>query len=318
LNVLLTGGLGYLGGRLAQVLAAEPYCELALATRRAGCADLPVPNARLVSLDWGSDAALEQACGGIDAVVHLAGMNAADCARDPIAALEFNGVGTARLARAAAGQRVRRFVYVSSAHVYGTALRGCVDELTCPEPVHPYATSRRAAEDGLRQNRGGTLETVIVRLSNGFGAPASPTVDCWSLVTNDLCRQAVTTRRAVLRSGGQQRRDFVPLAEACRAIAHLLMLPAARLGDGLFNVGGDWAPTMLEMAELIAARVAAVLGYRPQVVAGEAREDIGAELREYSVARLLATGFALRSGAVVEELDRLVGFCASAATGART
>src|SRR5207302_10554561 len=132
----------------------------------------------------------------------------------------------------------------------------------------------------------------------------------WHLVTNDLCRQAVKTRRAVLKTPGNQRRDFISVAEACRAIRHLLQLPSTRLGDGLFNAGGAWAPTLLEMAQLIAARVDARLGFRPQVMPGSARDDVGEAQLEYSVAKLTATGFALRREAAVEEIDRLIDFCA--------
>jgi UDP-glucose 4-epimerase len=311
LKVLLTGGLGYLGGRLAQSLAATARPELTLATRRSACRHLPAADARIVTIDWSSDSALERLCEGMDAVVHLAGMNAAECARHPVAALEFNGMATARLAQAAARQGTARFIYLSSAHVYGAALSGLVDEHTCPAPRHPYATSHRAGEDAVRLACAGSAMTgVIVRLSNAFGAPVDPAADCWHLLTNDLCRQAVTTHRAVLKTAGTQRRDFIPVAEACRAITHLLQLPSQRLGDGLFNAGGAWAPTLLEMAYLIAARVAARLGFQPQVVPGSTRDSVGEAQLEYSVARLTASGFVLRREAVVEELDRLVDFCA--------
>ena len=101
---MLTGGLGYLGGRLAQSLAVTTSYELTLATRRGGEAQSPAADAGIVTTDWSSDSALERLCEGMDAVVHLAGMNAAACARNPVAALEFNGVATARLAQAAAKQ----------------------------------------------------------------------------------------------------------------------------------------------------------------------------------------------------------------------
>src|SRR5207302_2088026 len=112
---------------------------------------------------------------------------------------------------------------------------------------------------------------VVVRLSNAFGAPVDPATECWHLVTNDLCRQAVTLRRAVLKTQGSQRRDFIAVAEVCRAITHLLQLPKPRLGDGLFNLGGGWAPTLLQMAQLVAARVEACLGFQPEVIRGGAR-----------------------------------------------
>jgi UDP-glucose 4-epimerase len=309
-RILITGGLGYLGGRLAQLLASCGTHQLRLATRRAGGNAPSAAGDEIVTVEWSDERSLARACEGIETIVHLAGMSAAACARDPVAALEFNGVGTARLWRAAARQRVRRIIGLSTAHIYGTSLEGEVDELTLPRPRHPYGSSRLAAEHATQVaclTYG--LEAVIVRLSNAFGAPVDPGVDCWSLVCNDLCRQAVATGHARLKSDGTQRRDFIPIGEACRAVAHLLELPVVALGEGVFNVGGSWAPSLLEMARLIAQRVELRLGCAVQVMPGSARDSVGSMPLSFSVARLYGSGFTPRPSAVTQELDQLVDYC---------
>jgi UDP-glucose 4-epimerase len=310
LRVLLTGGVGYLGGRLARFLIEREGHEVLLGTR----APQRVPNwaadHRVVHTDWNQEATLARACAGVDAIVHLSGMNARDCAEDPVAALEVNGVGTAHLLRAACREQVRRFIYLSSAHVYGGALTGRVDEGTAAEPRHPYATSHRAAEDLVRHAQySGRIEGVVVRLSNSYGAPADPGADCWSLLTNDLALQAVRSGRLVLRTTGEQRRDFIPLAEACRALAHLLAVPAAVLEQEVINVGGGWALMLREMAALIAERSLAVLGLRPELCIGDRTDATGSGLLAYGIARLLATGFKPDATAREAELDQLLRFC---------
>ena len=117
----------------------------------------------------------------MDAIVHLAAMNEMDCARDPAAALEVNTALTLRLLNAAVAAGVRRFVYLSTAHVYGAPLRGHIDERALPRPVHPYAITHRAAEDFvLAAFDAGRIEGVVLRLSNGVGAPAHAAVDRWT------------------------------------------------------------------------------------------------------------------------------------------
>lgn len=310
MRVLLTGGVGYVGGRLAGLLSARARWEVVLGTRTPQRAPAWAQPFRLVRTDWTEEATLAQACAGVDAVIHLAGMNAQACAADPVGALAFNGVGTARLLRIACRERVRRFIYLSSAHVYGSALHDTVDERTCPEPRHPYASSHRAAEDVVRAaSHAGEIEGLIVRLSNAYGAPADAGADCWSLLTNELCLQAVRTRRLVLRTSGAQRRDFVALGEACRALAHVLAVPAALCSQPVMNVGGGWAPTVREMATLIAARVAQVLGFRPEVQIADRADPVGSALSEYRIARLLESGFAPDPAAAVTEIDQLIRFC---------
>lgn len=313
-RVLITGGLGYLGGRLAQALANEGAYDLLLGSRHEAAAPPWLPGAARVVTDWSSRAHLEEICEGVDTIVHLAAMSGPACAADPVAALECNAVATALLLESALRQRVERFVYVSTAHVYGSPLTGVVSEATCAQPLHPYATSKRAGEDVVRRaHQREVVAGVVVRLSNAFGAPASAGTDCWELLANDLCRQAVTSKKMVLTSSGTQRRDFVPLEDACGAIAHLMRLPRPRLGAGLFNVGGEWSPTVWEMAGVIQRRCEVVLGFQPELMrVGSSTGESSAEL-DYQLHALRQTGFRLRANRE-HEVDQLIEFSRAAFT----
>lgn len=311
MKLLITGGFGYLGGRLAQFLATDGGYEIRLGSRQYVAPPRWLPQAKVAQTQWDVPAVLGENCTGVDAVVHLAGMNAQDCAADSIAALEFNAVATARLLQAAIQQGVRRFVYLSTAHVYSSPLTGVITEKTCPVSLHPYATSHRAGEDVVRAaHQRGEIEGVVIRLSNAFGAPAHKDVNCWMLSVNDLCRQAVTSQRIMLRSSGMQRRDFIAVTDACRAIRHLLELPADKLGDGLFNVGGRWAPTVMQMTQRVAERICSITGDRPEILR---KEDQSAENREpldYGMAKLISTGFASGGSSNVDrEIDALIKYC---------
>ena len=311
MRLLITGGFGYLGGRLAQFLAPEAAYEFVLGSRQYLKAPPWLPHGKVAQIEWDSSPALEQVCAGIDAVVHLAGMNAQDCVADPVASLDFNGVATARLLQAAIRRSVKRFIYLSTAHVYGSPLTGMITEETCPISLHPYATSHRAGEDVVRAaHQRAEIEGVVIRLSNAYGAPAHKDVNCWMLSVNDLCRQAVTTQRMMLRSSGMQRRDFITMTDACRAIRHLLELPADNLGDGLFNVGGGWAPTIMEMTQRVAERIHSITGNRPEILR---KEDQSPETREplhYGMEQLIGTAFASGGSSNVErEIDALIRFC---------
>jgi len=309
MKLLITGGFGYLGGRLAQFLAVQPDYKIILGTRRQAEPPPWLPKAKVVRTRWESKAGLEKVCNGVDAVIHLAGMNAQDCAADPAAALEINGLATARLLQAAIRQGVKRFVYMSTAHVYGSPLAGVITEEICPVNLHPYATSHRAGEDGVRAaHQRGEIEGIVLRLSNAFGAPAHKDANCWMLLANDLCRQAVTTRRMALRSPGLQRRDFVPLADVCRAISHLLHLPVHDLAKDVFNIGGEWSPTVWDVACLVQERCAVVLGFQPKLKRITPPNDETVDELDYRLDVLRKSGFQPDSNKVAE-IDRLLEFC---------
>jgi UDP-glucose 4-epimerase len=263
----------------------------------------------MVVSDWNSEESLRACCKGVDVLVHLAAMNAVECAADPVAALIVNAVATTRLLEAAKKEKVRRFVYLSTAHVYGSPLMGHISEATWPQPIHPYATSHRAAEDVvMAADRQGQIEGLVLRLSNAFGAPADPAANCWDLLFNDLCRQAIINKALVLRSNGLQRRDFVTLTDVCRAITHLAELPLESSTPRLFNVGGDWAPTVWEAAKLIAERVEIRIGYRTSLKRIEPRNGESAADLVYQSNLLSSTGFRLQADRIAE-IDALLAFC---------
>ncbi len=309
MRVLVTGGFGYLGGRLAQYLVSQTGDEILLGSRQQTEPPQWLPQAKVVQTRWDSLAGLEHICSAVDAVVHLAGMNAQDCAADPVAALELNAVATARLLQAAVRQGVKRFIYLSTAHVYGSPLTGAITEETCPVALHSYAASHRAGEDVVRAaNQRGEIAGIVIRLSNAYGAPAHKDANCWMLLVNDLCRQAVTTQRMVLRSSGLQRRNFVPLPDACRAIDHLLHLSAQDLARDIFNVGGEWSPTVWEVACLVQERCTLALGFQPQLTRIPPQTGETVTELDYRFDALRQTGFQ-PSANKVEEIDRLLNFC---------
>lgn len=307
-RVLVTGGFGYLGGRVMAELAAAG-AEVVATTRGGawpeGCP--AVPGVRVVPLDLGAPAP-EDLCDGVTEVVHLAATNEVVAGRDPARAVDETVTGTVRVLERAIAAGVRRFVYLSTAHVYGAPLAGHLTERALCRPGHPYAITHKAAEDFvLAKGDRGEIEAVVVRLSNAFGWPTWAGVDRWTLVLNDLCRQAVVDRALTLRSSGRQERDFVCLGDAAAAIRHLLDVPTAALGDGIFNLGGETA-TVLAMAERVRARAARVLGYMPTLSVGTDADGTAPPPLRFDSGRLAATGFTWR-GDVDGEIDGMLRLC---------
>ncbi|MDD2932296.1 MAG: SDR family oxidoreductase [Methylotenera sp.] len=308
MRILITGGLGFIGGRLGQYLHQAGH-QVVLGSRNASSPPNWLPYAEVVKIDWNDDYALEIICNRVEVVIQAAGVNAQDCATDPIAALEVNGLATARLLEAARRAGVRRFVYLSTAHVYANPLVGIISEDTCPRNLHPYATSHLAGENVvLSANQRGQIEGVVLRLSNAFGAPAHKDVNCWMLLVNDLCRQAVTERRLTLQTAGLQRRDFVTLEDFGRALSHVIDLRKEQLSDGIFNVGGNWAPRVIDMVELIQSRCSVVLGFTPDIIFPEPAKGVVQLDLDYRTNKLIASGFKL-SGNVEAEIDATLLFC---------
>jgi UDP-glucose 4-epimerase len=310
IRILVTGGFGYVGGRLVQSMSDTSRYKVYIGSRYDRAIPVWAPSAVTRSIDWDNVQGLRNLCSGVDIILHLAGVNAEVSANDTVLALQINAVNTARLVEAASMEKVGLFVYFSTAHVYCSPLRGHIDETYCPKPVHPYATSHRAGEDVvLSAHERGWFSGTVVRLSNAFGAPTHLGVDSWTLLVNDLCRQAVTTGMLRLRSSGIQRRDFITLTDVCRATDHLVGLAGNMLGTGIFNVGGSWTPTVLEMANLVKQRCELTLGFSPEIFRPEFDPGEQSLSLEYSIDKLLGTGFCLTQN-IDEEIDNTLRMCA--------
>lgn len=310
MRVLVAGGFGFAGGRLAQHLHQAGY-QVILGSRKANESPDWLPWAEVAQLDWDSANALQDVCRGVDVVIQAAGMNAQDCAADPVGALMVNGVATARLMGAAARAAVKRFVYLSTAHVYGSSLTGRVDEATCPRNLNPYASSRLAGENAvLGASRHDGTQGIVLRLSNGFGAPAHRSVDCWMLLVNGLCKQAVEEGRMVLQSTGLQHRNFIAMSEICRMTEAVIHRSFGTGVPEIINVGAEMSRPVREMALFIQQRCQVVLNFRPQLTWLESAGTEEHHPLEYRSNGLRELNLTPRINNTAE-VDELLAFCAS-------
>jgi UDP-glucose 4-epimerase len=224
----------------------------------------------------------------------LAALNEIECARDPQRAFIINSLGTLNLLIAAEQVGVNKFIYFSTAHVYGEPLQGFISESSVCRPVHPYAITHKSAEDFVLAARDkGRIDGIVVRLSNGIGAPAFSGVNRWTLVGNDLCRQAIRDQKIVLKSSGVQKRDFIALQDVCRAVKHLIGSAAISRTDGLFNLGGDCCLSISNIAEMVVAEYQKMTGISIKIERPEERvADKAAVDLTYCIEKIKSSGFA--------------------------
>ncbi|MBI3998153.1 MAG: SDR family NAD(P)-dependent oxidoreductase, partial [Armatimonadetes bacterium] len=165
--VLVTGAGGFIGGRLAERLAAEGAHVRGL-VRRAGQAQaLEARGVRAVIGDMTQPESLPQAVRGCSLVYHCASWMGRPFSWD--AAMSTNAVGTRHLLEASLEAGVKRFVHVSTISVYGPTTAETIDEQTRLWPLGPYRGSKIAAEREVERVSQRGLEAVILRPGQVFG-----------------------------------------------------------------------------------------------------------------------------------------------------
>ena len=246
-RIVITGARGHVGGRLLRHLCSTSNESIRPHFRNA--VELP-PWASTCSPTFGDlreRSVRARALCNTDVVVHLA-TRGYSAARPPtLEELADEHTLTYSVVREAVEQSVPKFVYVSSIHVYGTALTGEVTEHTQPRPDGEYGRARLQLEhDVMSLCRESQTSAVIIRMSNTFGVPAFDNPPTWDLLVHDLCRQAVLTNELRLRTKGNVFRNLLALRDAVSVIAQVA---SRQMPSGVYLLGGNTTRTLHDIAE---------------------------------------------------------------------
>lgn len=242
MNVLVTGGAGYIGSTITRLLLEQGHSVrvvdrfyfgsnvfLGLRQEQKQRLDLLRLDVRRLQPTHFE---------GIDAVVDLAGIS-----NDPACDLNSQltrhvnlegGLHTARTAREAG---VKRLVFASSCSVYGQGGDALIDESAGHRPVSLYARCKSDLEGHLVElsERGG-MEIVRLRFATVFGYSPKMRFD---LAVNIMTRHAYIAQRINIEGGGKQWRPFVHVGDVARTVSAVLAAPSERVAGEVFNVGTD-------------------------------------------------------------------------------
>jgi UDP-glucose 4-epimerase len=303
----MTGGLGFIGERIAADLASEGL-KVKVATSRKN-ARLPPELAacELVTIDLSCMKNLVSICEGVSTIIHLAGTNAISSANDPENALMVNGLGTLNLLNAAKTCSIKQFIYFSTIHIYGSPLSGEINEKKLPQPLSSYAITNRLAEDyTLAFGKSDNLDVTVLWLSNVVGLPLSFNSDGWKLVANDFCKQAIVSRSIIINSSGEQQRNFLSMPSLIEIVSRFIESgPEVKWGK-IFDVGGDTV-TIVGLAKLISERCIKLFGYTIKIKTGSMSEDPASF--NFEAKEIKQLGF--REYLLINEIDKVLVYCNS-------
>ncbi|WP_432519034.1 NAD-dependent epimerase/dehydratase family protein [Kineococcus sp. SYSU DK006] len=244
--VLVTGAAGLVGHALTRTLRASGRHVIAV-DQVAGDID----GVQVLAGDVCDVHRLHElagAAGTLDAVVHCAAHSGPMVARDRSASMvAVNVVGTANLREVARIHGARRFVFASSATVFGSTGPGPINEQHLPAPASLYPASKLASEhlvDAYAHQYG--LDGVSLRLSWVYG-PRRAT-DC---VIRELLLAALQGRTFQLPYGADFHRQFVHLDDVVRALTAAVDRPEPFQRRVLTITGGDY-PTLPQVAAAVA------------------------------------------------------------------
>jgi UDP-glucose 4-epimerase len=297
-TVVVTGGAGFVGSHVAELLRDRGYDVTVVDDLSSGKRDNVPEGCRLVELDITDAAGVNEAVAGAAFVCHLAAQASVTVSvKEPDRDLAINVAGTLNVcaAAAAAGAPV---VFAST----GGALYG--DDATIPtpegsptEPLAPYGASKLAGEAYVGTwSRLHDVGNVVLRLGNVYGPRQSFDGEAGVVAIFSHC--LLHGQAPTVYGDGTQTRDYVYVGDVARAF--LLAGESGR--PGTYNVGTGTETSVLELLDSLerAAATAADRKFEPlrkgelrasALDSSRIREELGWE-PEVSVDEGLARTFA--------------------------
>lgn len=273
MNVLLTGGCGYIGSHVAVVLMAAGH-EAVLVDNLSNSrrevvdrvSDIVGRSPAFFQGDVGDVDLLREIIRGhrIDAVVHLAGLKAVgESVQQPLRYFQNNVCGTLGLLEAMERESVSRLVFSSSATIYGDPQYLPIDEAHPQRATNPYGRSKLHIEDMLRDvcTARSSMGTVCLRYFNPVGAHDSGLIgEHPQGVPNNLMPYVVQVasgqRPRLSVFGGDYPtpdgtgvRDYIHVMDLAEGHLAALNHLASRSGWQAFNLGTGRGFSVLEMIQ---------------------------------------------------------------------
>ncbi len=256
-RALVTGGAGFIGSHIVDALIRRDV-------------EVWVVD----DLSTGSEANLRQSIGGgkvhllvedvrrigdvkglpssFDVVFHEAAIaNVQKSVEEPMLVHDVNVNAALELMNLCVKRRVRRFVFASSAAVYGTVNHPPAKEDDPCRPGSPYGASKLSVENYMHAYRACYgLETVALRYFNVYG-PRQRSEDNYSGVISLFSRQLLTSVKPRIYGDGLQTRDFVFVGDI--AEANMLAMDSPEAPGQVFNIASGRNVSIISLLEVLSS-----------------------------------------------------------------
>ena len=267
-RVLVTGGAGFIGSHVAEVLTRAGISVRVLDNLATGkienlahlSGDLEFIEGDLTDMER-----LPELLADVSAVVHLAAMvSVPKSVQDPLGSHQINYMATLQLLEAMRVAGATRIVYASSAAVYPVENPNPHSETDYPDPSSPYGIDKLAGEFALNAYaRLHGLRPTSLRFFNIYGERQDPT-SAYSGVISIFADRVTAGKPITIYGDGEQSRDFVYVRDLAALIGRLVEDSEA---PTLMNVGTGTSRTLNQLIETMQS----ITGKPAYVSYGDAR-----------------------------------------------
>ena len=256
MNVIITGGAGFIGSHLAELLNKSKKIKKIIIIDNFEDGTFEnlkgIKNSKkikIVSEDILNFKKIVKFFRGIDVVFHLAALSdIVPSINDPKKYIETNFNGTLNVLEAIKVHKVKKIIYSASSSCYGFPKKFPTSENSELNPKYPYSFSKLEAERLIiHYSEIFNINFISLRLFNVFGT-RSRTNSSYGAVLGVFLSQKLNNKPLTIVGDGNQKRDFIYVSDVCDAFFKCIDPKHKNL---ILNVGTGKPKTVNELANLI-------------------------------------------------------------------
>lgn len=255
-KVLVTGGCGFIGSHLVDLLVDNSYEVVVVDNLSAESNSKFYYNNKAIyyPIDINDDSfPHEEIFVNCKWVFHLAAESRiGPSIKNPIRAAQINVLGTTKMLQYSRNYNVDKFVYSSTSSVYGNECELPTNEDSPIDCLNPYSATKYSGEEMVRMyNKMYNVNSIVLRYFNVFGQ-RSPFTGQYAPVIGIFQRQKREGEPLTIVGTGEQRRDFIHVKDVARAN---FLAAIGSVNRGVFNIGSGTNISVNEIASKISTDV---------------------------------------------------------------
>lgn len=248
-KIIVIGANGFIGSYICEYLVEKGYEVFAISRKFYPNLRNKIKKCNFIEMNILTESFISLKIDA-DAIIDVAAPNDVFTKTKTKEAMDLAVFGTKNIMEFALKNNIKNIIFFSTLQVYGSELKGSIDENSELNPENDYALNHIFSEEYVKMySKKHGLNSVILRPSNIYGRFTHLDIDRWSLVPACFCKEVYNEKKITILSSGNQKRNFISLeciSEYCQGI-----LENFPRGINVLNLASSEYLKIIEVAQIV-------------------------------------------------------------------